>query len=381
MTNSRTVILTRALLGGGGAFERPPSGFSRIAKKRRRAAPPGFHPPYPPSFPQFLWKFRPKAMWGQVTRSGQVTQLQNNFPIAPRLQCFRESYETFGIWWGHQCLQNVYLGFLISVTSGQVIFATSPLYVNGQKINSVIFTLAQAFLSGTISFRTVVDTSSKKLLYLPLQRSFEVTRGHQPSFANNFWSKTDRDVELVSIRLSWPGKSSDMQYDPFRSSRDLGLTRPEVKLWPWPLKVILYMVRRALTRQTRWYQIRRSIFKIKDFIVEKPFWKILEFWPLETPILTWAKKWPKWFRNDFSRAFERCLSFFSTATRSRDHGGGGVQTPPSRRWEIQRPSRARVNTMSPSNQSCIWPVPIPTGACHGTWHVPGRGCRRHHLPR
>ena len=39
---------------GGGAFERPPSGFSRIAKKRRRAAPPGFHPPYPPSFPQLL---------------------------------------------------------------------------------------------------------------------------------------------------------------------------------------------------------------------------------------------------------------------------------------------------------------------------------------
>ena len=113
---------------GGGAFERPPpSGFSRIAKKRRRAAPPGFHPPYPTSFPQLLWKFRPKALWGQVTRSGQVTQLQNIFPIAPRLQCFRESYETFGVWWGHQCLQNVYLGFLISVTSGQVIFATSPL--------------------------------------------------------------------------------------------------------------------------------------------------------------------------------------------------------------------------------------------------------------
>ena len=36
--------ITRALLGGGGAFERPPppSGFSRIAKKPRRAAPPGF---------------------------------------------------------------------------------------------------------------------------------------------------------------------------------------------------------------------------------------------------------------------------------------------------------------------------------------------------
>ena len=116
--------LTRALLGG---VWTPPSVFSRIAKIRRRAAPPGFYPPYSPSFPQLLWKFRPKAMWGQVTRLGQVTQLQNNFPIAPRPQCFRESYETFGIWWGYQCLQSVYLIFFISVTSGQVIFATSPL--------------------------------------------------------------------------------------------------------------------------------------------------------------------------------------------------------------------------------------------------------------
>ena len=39
---------------GGGRLNAPPSGFSRIAKKRRRAAPPGFHPPYPPSFPQLL---------------------------------------------------------------------------------------------------------------------------------------------------------------------------------------------------------------------------------------------------------------------------------------------------------------------------------------
>ena len=87
------------------------------------------------------------------------------------------------------------------------------------------------------------------------------------------------------------------------------------------------MVRRALTRQTRWYQNRCSIFKIKDFIVQKPFWKILEFWHLVTSFLTWAKKWPKWFRNDFSRAFERRFPFCSTMRRSRDRRGG-VQTPP-----------------------------------------------------
>ena len=93
------------------------------------------------------------------------------------------------------------------------------------------------------------------------------------------------------------------------------------------LAVILYMVRRASTRQTRWYQNRCSIFKIKDFIVEKPFWKIFEFGPLEASILTWDKKWLKWFWNDFSRAFERSLSFFSMATGA-EVMGGSVQTPP-----------------------------------------------------
>ena len=51
-----------------GAYERPPSGLSRIAKIWRRAAPPGFHPPDHPCFPQLLCKFRPKVMQGQVTR-------------------------------------------------------------------------------------------------------------------------------------------------------------------------------------------------------------------------------------------------------------------------------------------------------------------------
>ena len=75
-----------------------PCGFSRIPRKRRRAAPPGFHLPYPPSFWQLLWKFRSWVMQGQVTRSGQVTIPYKNFTIAPQLQCLRESYETFGIW-------------------------------------------------------------------------------------------------------------------------------------------------------------------------------------------------------------------------------------------------------------------------------------------
>ena len=65
-------------------------------------------------------------------------------------------------------------------------FCDLPIISQWAKINSVIFTLAQAYLSGIISYRTVVDNSRKNLHCLPIERSFEVTRGHQPSFANNF---------------------------------------------------------------------------------------------------------------------------------------------------------------------------------------------------
>ena len=134
---------------------------------------------------------------------------------------------------------------------------------------------------------------------------------------------------MVSVRSSWPGESNDMQYDSFRSSSDLGLTWPEVKLWPWPFKVILYMVRRALTRQTRWYQIRCSTFKIKVFIVEKPFWKILKFWPLVTSILTWEKN--DW--NDFEMIFRELsnAAFRFSLRRPRAEimvGGGGRSNAP-----------------------------------------------------
>ena len=98
------------------------------------------------------------------------------------------------------------------------------------------------------------------------------------------------------------------------------------------------MVRRALTRQTRWYQNRCSTIKIKDFIVEKPFWKILEFWPLVTSILTWAKKWPKWFRNDFSRAFAVFRFVLRCAGAEIDGGVFKHPPPPAGRGKSRGPA-------------------------------------------
>ena len=91
---------------------------------------------------------------------------------------------------------------------------------------------------------------------------------------------------------------------------------------------IIHVATRLDERQTRWYQNRCSTFKIKDFIVQKTVLENLEFWPLVISILTWAQKWPLWFRNDFSRAFERRFPFCSTLRRSRDRRGGCSNTPP-----------------------------------------------------
>ena len=51
----RCIIFRPAWGGGGrGCLNTPTCGFSQIARKRRRAAPPGFHLPYSPSFWQLL---------------------------------------------------------------------------------------------------------------------------------------------------------------------------------------------------------------------------------------------------------------------------------------------------------------------------------------
>ena len=211
-------------------------------------------------------------------------------------------------------------------------------YFHGQKINSVIFTLAQTYLSGIISYRRVVSNSSKICIAYPSKghlRSPEVTNSHLPIIFNQ------KEIETWDwcqyLRSSWPGKSTDMQYDPFRSSRDLGLTWPEVKLWPWPFKVILYMVRRASTKQTRWYQIRCSTFKIKVLLSKNRFGKFWNFDPW------WPKFWPesKNDRNDFEMIFRElsnaAFRFSLRRPEAEIMGGGGFKRPPPPQQAVENP--------------------------------------------
>ena len=90
-----------------------------------------------------------------------------------------------------------YLGFFISMTSGQVI-KKNPLYLLWSRLISVE------------SYRTeqLLTIEVENLHCLPLERSFEVTRGHQPLFVNNFWSYGVRRgigvSTLVSVRwIDW----------------------------------------------------------------------------------------------------------------------------------------------------------------------------------
>ena len=88
------------------------------------------------------------------------------------------------------------------------------------------------------------------------------------------------------------------------------------------------MVRRALSRQTRWYQIRCSTFEIKDFIVEKTVLENFGILPPGDPNFDLSQKND---RNDFEMIFRELSNAafrFSLRRPGAEIMGAGVQTPP-----------------------------------------------------
>ena len=83
--------------------------------------------------------------------------------------------------------------------------------------------------------------------------------------------------EIGSLCLSHQGASDDVQYDLFGSTWIM--TRPwyKVKFWSWPFKVILYIFRRALTRETRWYKINFLLCYMKSCFRKAIFEKYHHF--------------------------------------------------------------------------------------------------------
>ena len=96
------------------------------------------------------------------------------------------------------------------------------------------------------------------------------------------------------------------------------------------------MVRRALTRQTRWYQNCCSTFKNKDFIVEKTFWKILEFLTPGDLNFDLSQKMTEMISKWFFASF-RMLPFGFSLRRPGAEIMGGVQTPPPPQQAAENP--------------------------------------------
>ena len=190
-------------------------------------------------------------MWGQVTRSGQVTnykitfQSRHGYNVSRKVMQLSEydevirAYKTFisDFWYRwpqvRSFLRPPHYKSMGKKSTPFYLLCRKPIWVESYRIGQL----------WTIRVKICNAYPSKGHF-----RSPEVTNRHLPITFNQKEIETWEWRQYVRL-----GESNDMQYDPFRSSRDLGLTWPEVKLWPWPFKVILYMVRRALTRQTRWY--------------------------------------------------------------------------------------------------------------------------------
>ena len=91
--------------------------------------------------------------------------------------------------------------------------------------------------------------------------------------------------------------------------------------------------------------------------------RIGKFWNFDC---WWPQFWPepKNDRNDFEMIFRElsnaAFRFSLRRPGAEIMGGGRSNAPPSRRWKIQRPSRARVNPPHPA-----WAVSVPTTAWGG----------------
>ena len=159
----------------------------------------------------------------------------------------------------------------------------------------------------------------------------EVTRGHQQFFANNLRFKWDRDVVLVSLRLSPQGASNDVSFDLLGSPSDLALTWPEVK-FDLDLSRSNYTLFDAPWRGKHdGIKIVALPLKLKILSSKNRFRKFWNFDPW------WPQFWPEpknvkndWF--DFEMIFrELSIAVFRFVLRcaGAEIDGGCSNTPPS----------------------------------------------------
>ena len=82
--------------------------------------------------------------------------------------------------------------------------------INGQKLNSMFYASSWAYMNGIASGKVFIDTPSEIFSRWPLLRSWRSLEVTNSFFANNLRTKWDRDVGLLSLRLSPQGASNDV---------------------------------------------------------------------------------------------------------------------------------------------------------------------------
>ena len=97
-----------------------------------------------------------------------------------------------------------------------------------------------------------------------------------------------------------------------------------VNTWPWPFKVMLYIFRCVLTRETRWCQNRCSITSNTEVIIEKLFRSKMPFfdvsWLLTPKRLILGEIWRHLSeKKNVSRAFYGFFKFWRSSYRDRDN--------------------------------------------------------------
>ena len=163
----------------------------------------------------------------------------------------------------------------------------------------------------------------------------------------------------MSVRSYWPGESSDMQYDPFRSSLDLGLT------WPVGQTLTLTFQSHFIYGSTRLNETNTMVsnsllylLKLKILLSKNRFGKFWNFDPWRPQF--WPE--PKNDRNDFEMIFRElsnaAFRFSLWRPGAEIMGGGGrSNAPPAGGGKSRGPAGRGLIQAENTLEVCRWYIP------------------------
>ena len=329
---------------GGGAFERPPLRFFGDSEKTAAHSAAGFSPTLPPHlFHNFCENFGPRPC--EVRSPGQVKwpnykitfPSRHGYNVSGKVMKLSEYDEVIGAY------KTYILDFWYRWPQVRS-FLRPPHYKSMDKKSTLLYLLwrkrfwVESYRIGqlwTIRVKNCITYPSKGHL-----RSPEVTNRHLPitfdlkEIETWDWCQYVRlgQANVLICNMTHFGHHVTLAWLDLRSNFDLDLSKSFYIWFDAPqldkhdgIKIV------ALPLKLKILLSKNRFGKFWNFDPWRP-----QFWPE-----------PKNDRNDFEMIFRELsnAAFRFSLRRPGAEIMGGVQTPPppSRRWKIQRPSRARVN--------------------------------------